>query len=82
MCISVKHTVLNVYKCKIYCIECMYKCKARAYTWGGQGEKCLSRPVKQLYLNAKPRKLEFGGSKRPFCLNLDLIYFIHCTAVL
>jgi len=27
--------------------------------------------VKQLFLNAKPRKLEFGGSKRPF-----LVFFI------
>ena len=38
--------------------------------------------VKQLFLNAKPRRLEFEGSKRPLFFNLDLIYFIHCTAVL
>jgi len=39
--------------------------------------------VKQIFLNAKPRRLEFGGSRRPFFVyfNLDLIYFIHCTAV-
>ena len=30
--------------------------------------------VKQLFLNAKPRRLEF--------FNFDLIYFIHCSAVL
>ena len=35
--------------------------------------------VKHLFLNAKPRRVEFGGSKRPFFLNLDLVYFIHCT---
>ena len=38
--------------------------------------------VKQLLLNAKPRRLEVGGSQRQFFFNLDLIYFIHCTAVL
>ena len=26
--------------------------------------------VKQLFLNAKPRRLEFGGSKRPFLVFL------------
>ena len=41
--------------------------------------------VKTLFLNAKPRRLEFGGNKRPvfsFFFNLDLINFFHCTAVL
>ena len=39
--------------------------------------------VTQLFLNAKPQKLEFGCSKRPFLIiYLDLIYFGHCTAVL
>jgi len=41
------------------------------------------REIKQLFLKAKPRRLEFGGSKRPFFVSyLDLIYFIHSTAVL
>ena len=39
--------------------------------------------VKQLFVYAKPRRLEFWVSKRPFLFfYLDLIYFIHCTAVL
>ena len=40
--------------------------------------------VKQLFLTAKPQRLQIGGSERSFLgfLNLDLIYFIHCTAVL
>jgi len=41
--------------------------------------------VKQLFLNAKPRTLEFGGSKRPFFdffnIEFNLLYD-HCTAVL
>ena len=32
--------------------------------------------VKQLFLNAKLRRLKFGGSKRTF-FYLDCIYFIH-----
>ena len=27
--------------------------------------------VKQLFLNAKPRRLQFGGSERPFLLFLN-----------
>jgi len=30
--------------------------------------------VKQLFLNAKPRRLEFGGSKRPFFCNFSFYY--------
>ena len=37
----------------------------------------------KLLLNAKPWRLEFGVRKRPFLVfNVDLIYFIHCTAAL
>ena len=42
--------------------------------------------IKQLFLNAKPQRLEFGLEvvKDHFCFvfNLDLIFFIHYTAVL
>ena len=39
--------------------------------------------VNQLSLIAKPQRLEFGSSNRPFFVffSLDSIYFIHCTAV-
>ena len=30
--------------------------------------------VKQLFLNAKPQRLEFGGSKRPFFCNFSFYY--------
>ena len=38
--------------------------------------------VKQFFLNAKPQRLNFGGSERPFFFNLDLIYLIYCTGLL
>jgi len=39
--------------------------------------------VKQLFLTVKPQRLEFRGSKKPLSvINLYLIYFNHCTAVL
>ena len=41
--------------------------------------------VKHLFLNAKPRTLEFGGSKRPFFnfLNIEFnLLYDHCNAVL
>ena len=39
--------------------------------------------VKELFLNAKPRRLEFGGSKRPFFLfGFNLLYSLHCRFII
>ena len=42
--------------------------------------------VKELFLNAKPRRLDFGGSKRPFFLfflfGFNLLYSFHCRFII
>ena len=43
----------------------------RMHIYPNQISAIRQSEVKQLFLNAKPRKLEFGGSERPF---LDFIY--------
>ena len=56
--------------------------KSRMHIQPNQMGAIRDSKVKQLFSSAKPRRLEFWCSKTIFFLNLELIYFIHCTAFL
>ena len=51
--------------------EVRMKILFRMHIYPNQISAIKQSEVKQIFLNAKPRKLEFGGSERPF---LDFIY--------